>query len=396
MSFEAKAFVLRRNWAPIIGCIVMLAAGVLVGRSSTSLWPFGYFAAWIGLAFAPIFLLRNAFPRATPATVRATATGITIEGHADVRNEDILEAKVLPRRGREVVVELAVRGGKTLALRTRAEDAKALVDLVGARRTRFLLMVPFGKRFLASFALFAVVFFVVTSANVGAWLLTVPGSVLWALLLGWLVGFVRGRFVVAADGFTTRWLFRERFIAFRDVAIVTSRPRFGGNGVNDVFVGLRSGRQVRLRTIESPNTEEERGAESRALLAYVNAAFEQSTRLLDGSVNVPSLVARGSRSPREWLSGLDALVRGGGSRYRVAAVSAEMLADVTNDPSAPIESRVGAAAALVRMGDDTQRTRVRIAAEGCAESDLRDTLLALCEAHDDAAAEAALASLRRR
>ena len=41
------------------------------------------------------------------------------------------------------------------------------------------------------------------------------------------------------------------------------------------------------------------------------------------------------------------------------------------------------------------RVRVRIAAEACAASDLRDTLLALAEAHDDESTERALACLRR-
>ena len=113
------------------------------------------------------------------------------------------------------------------------------------------------------------------------------------------------------------------------------------------------------------------------------------------AIDVPALVQRGNRSTTEWLSGIDALVRGGGSRYRVAAVSSDMLCDLACDPSAAVESRVGAAAALIRMGDNSLRVRVRIAAEACAASDLRDTLLALAEAHDDESTERALACLRR-
>ena len=131
-------------------------------------------------------------------------------------------------------------------------------------------------------------------------------------------------------------------------------------------------------------------------MAHVKAAFERSLRLQAASVDVPALVERGSRSARDWLLGLDALVRGGGSRYRIAAVSADMLSDVANDPTATSESRVGAAAALVRMDDETLRTRVRVAAEGCAEAELRAALLALADARDDRSAEAALASLPPR
>ncbi len=386
---------LRRNWIPVIGSFFILASAVHLARGASSFEPLAWMAIWVGGLLGPIFLLRNAFPLSTPTTIRAAETGLTLDGQAEVRSEDILEVKLLMRRGPEALVELALRSGKAMSLRMRAHDAKALVDLLGARRSQFRLMVPFLNRFLWSLALLACAFFALTFGKRDAWLVISAGSLLLSLPLGWLVGLVRGRLVVGADGFTTRWLFRERFIAFRDVGLVTSRMRFGSSGIADTIVELVSKRQLRFRTIEEPNTEEERGAESHAMFMQVNAAFEKSTRLVDGSVNVPSLVERGSRTAREWLSGLDALVRGGGSRYRVAAVSAEMLADLTSDPSATTESRIGAAAALVRMGDDAQRTRVRIVAEGCAASELRDTLLALSEAHDDASAEAALASLRR-
>ena len=73
-----------------------------------------------------------------------------------------------------------------------------------------------------------------------------------------------------------------------------------------------------------------------------------------------------------------------------------MLSEVVTDPRAAVESRVGAAAALIRMGDDSLRARLRVAAEASAESDLRDTLLALSDARDDETAERALGLLRRR
>jgi hypothetical protein len=395
VSVEARAFVLRRNWILLVLSFVVLAVGVLVTRGPSAGWPFGALAVGLAGFLGPIFFLRNAFPRATPTTIRATETGLTLEGQPEVRSEDILEVKLLMRRGPDAVVELALRGGRAVSLRMRAHDAQALVGLLGARRARFRLMVSFSMRVLGSFALLTCFFFAVNSGNLEAWSRTLVGSLLFAVLLGWLLGFVRGRLVVGADGFTTRWLFRERFIAFRDVALVTTRTRFGASGIDDTIVHLVSKRRIRFRTVEAPNNEEERGRESHAMFTQLNVAFEKSKQLLARSVNIPSLVERGSRTAREWLSDLDALVRGGGSRYRVAPVSAEMLADLTSDPRATNESRVGAAAALVRMGDDAQRTRVRIVAEGCAASELRDTLLALAEARDDASAEAALASLRR-
>ena len=394
MTVEARGFVLRRNWIPAALCGALVVLGVLL----TQLFAmpaniFGYLGIWFGAVFGPVLLLRNAFPRALPTTIRATAAHIEIEGEEPIASEDILEAKVTPRAG-DSVVELALRARKVIALRMMPAEAKALVQTLGARRSRFRLVVPFGRRYLATLVLFATGFLVLLR-DLEAWLVTLPGCIFYALLFGWLVGYLRGRLVVGADGFTRRWLFWERFIAFRDVATVTGKQRLTDRGAIDTIVALKSGRNVRFRTVEAPNTEEERGAESRAMYLHVKESFERSLTLVDANVDVPTLVQRGSRSAREWLSGLDALVRGGGSRYRIAAVSADMLSDLTNDPGAPVESRIGAAAALVRMDDDLLRTRVRVAAEGCADTELRETLLALSEARDDVAAEAALATLRR-
>jgi hypothetical protein len=396
MNVEGSAFVLRRNWIPVIASAVAVACGVAIAWTGGAWAPLAYLAVWLGGVMGPIFFLRNAFPRATPTMFRASATGITLEGQDELRSEDILEAKVIPRHGRDAVVELALRDGKTLSLRTGHHHARALADLLGARRTRFRLIAPFGKRFVVCFLLLAGVCLAAAAGDVDGWLMMLPGCLFYACLFGWLAGFVRGRLVVGADGFTTRWLFRERFIAFRDVAAVRGRPRFTNRAIEDTFVELASGRKLRLRTVEAPNTEEERGAESRAMLAHLAAAYERSARLLDGGVDVPSLVERGTRSARDWLSGIDALVRGGGSRYRVAAVSSDRLAELANDPSATTEARVGAAAALVRMGDEALRTRVRVSAEACAEPDLRAALLALSDARTDTAFEAALESLPPR
>ena len=382
----------------------MLAmAGVGVAQTGTPYGmagPLGYLAAFFGLVFGPVFVARRAFPRAIPCTFRATEAGLTIAGSEELRSEDILEAKVVPRRGPDALVELALRGPgpKTLTLRTGAREAKALLELFGARRTRFRLVIPYAKRFLAALGVFVTLALLLDVRHVGsgAWVLALPGCVFYASIVAWLFGYLRGRLVVGADGFTTRWLFRERFTAFREVAGVRGKSRILSGGVEDTIVELASGRKTRLRTVEAPNTEEERGAESRAMLAHMVEAFARSTRLLDARVDVPALVQRGARSTSEWLSGIDALVRGGGSRYRVAAVSSDMLSELACDPSAAVESRVGAAAALIRMGDDLLRTRVRVAAEACAESELRDTLLALSEARDDEAAEKALALLPPR
>lgn len=394
VTVEAQGFLLRRNWYPVLGTAALFVAGVLFLKyGSDASVPLAYLAAWFGLVLPPLLLARNAFPLSTPTKLQATEKGLWLGAVGDLSSEDILEAKVVPRRDAAVLV-LAIRDGRTLTIATSLQDAQAIADRLGARRSRFRLVVPFWKRFLALFVAFLAVAIVAFHSQLEMALVTLPSCLLYAALLGWLIGYVRGRLVVGADGFTTRWLFRERFTAFRDVATIQGRPRLFDRATNDTMIALTSGRTIRLRTVEAPNTEVERGAESHAMQRHLVFAFDRSRQLLDASVDIPSLVGRGARSASEWLSSLDALVRGGGNRYRVAAVSPEMLADLATDPSAKADSRVGAAAALVRLGDERMRTRVRIAAEACAETELRDTLLALSDARDDVATEAALERCR--
>jgi hypothetical protein len=319
---------------------------------------------------------------------------VQVDQAPEIRAEDIIEARIITRR-RDAIVDLAVRDQPPLVLRMPSAEAKTLVDLVGARRTRFRLIASYGKRFLVCFGLCALLG-LVNVREPELFLVALPGLALWGAIFGWLMGFVRGRLVVGADGFTVRWVFRSRFIAFRDVASVQGRPRRGDARTQDTIVTLASGKRLHLHAVEMPNTEDDRGAEGRALLEHVHASFVKSRQLQDGSIDLPTLVERGTRTDGEWLSGLDALVRGGGSRYRVAAVSADMLVQVATDPSASVESRVGASAALVRMEDEALRTRVRVAAEACASPALRDTLLALADARDEFTTEAALAKVARR
>jgi len=396
---EGSGFVLRRNWVPLAVCAVLVVVGVLVARASYLYAPFGWFGVVFGGIFGPLCVTRNAFPTATPTTFRATEGGISIEGVGQLSGEDILECKVVPRGG-TAVVSLALRSRPSLSLRVDTQAARAIAQALGARRSQFRLVIPFGKRFLGAFLALSGLFllaFVLPGGADGVLPAVFPAvfcGLFYGVLVAWFAGLLRGRLVIGADGLTTRWLLWERFVAFRDVTAVTGRTRLINRHVEDTLVELRDGRTLRLRTLEAPNTEEERGAESRAMLAHVALAHERAARLAAGAVDVPALVKRSSRSARDWLSGLDAIVRGGGSRYRVAAVSPEMLADVVADASAAPDARVGAAAALVRLGDESMRARVRISGDACAHAGLRQALGALADARDDDAVAAALDAFR--
>jgi hypothetical protein len=104
---------------------------------------------------------------------------------------------------------------------------------------------------------------------------------------------------------------------------------------------------------------------------------------------LPELLQRGGRAPDAWLLGIDAIVRGGGPRYRVPSVDPDQLAELAASPDAADDARIGAAAAVVRA-DPSRRPRIRVVAEACANSSLREALLAVAEAEDDAAFALAL------
>jgi hypothetical protein len=273
--------------------------------------------------------------------------------------------------------------------------------VVDSLRARFRLFPAFGMRFLPCFlAFFAFELQLLLSVDPRQHLgLEIPialamlTSAVSALLPAWLLGFFRGRVVIGTDGFATRWFLRERYIPFSKIASVTPKNHLLANHLVDTVVELTSGRKVRLRAVEAPNTEAERGAEGRALFTHVAAAFERSKHPTDGVPDVRALVERGSRSAREWLTSIDAIVGDGGARYRVASLSHDSLLAVATDANASIDARVGAAAALVRTNDEDLRVRVRVCAESCTDRALSEAMLALSEARDDEATEAALASI---
>jgi hypothetical protein len=397
-SHEARAFVLRRNWAvPLFG-LALLVGGVLVGTSHVMDPLYGWLAAWIGLFLAPVALLRNAYPRAEAVVVRATNGSLAISGRAEIPADEVVEGKLMPRLGRGVdtVLELGLRNGRAIALWLKHADGHALLSLLGDRRTSFPLMLRFHRRFAATSFVLATLWVLESMWNGDSfWTSVARGAFslgLVSLVLATVVGFLRGRLVIGADGFTTKWLRRERYHAFRDVVRMTAVTPLTNRYVVHTVVELRSGEMIRLVARDAPNDETQRGAESRALYAHMAAAHQRSlSAARDAEVDVRALVARGARSPREWLAGLDGLMRGGAVHYRVAAVAPEMLVEVARDPNGVAEARIGAAAALVRCGDPAQRVAVRVAADACADPAVRAAMIELADAVTDESFESALA-----
>lgn len=240
----------------------------------------------------------------------------------------------------------------------------------------FALQTSHAKRWLGSFLflLGLVTCLVATLRRAfpppGIALIFLVESAALALPLAWVAGLVRQKLVVGADGFTVRWLWQQRYVPFRDVTTIWH--------ADPTYVKRGSGETLALQVAD------EEGA---ALYTELLDAFVRS----HGTAEVGPRLRRGARSTRDWLRALDELARGG---YRSAALTPDTLLAALEDPEPDV--RLGAAMALVRLGDRAHRARIRVAADSCAQPEARRALLRIAAAETDREVEAALAPSARR
>jgi hypothetical protein len=410
VTFDAAVFVLRRNWrSPGIALAVAIAA-IVYTRFDYALEPLAWFVAWMGIVFAAVSVARDAFPLATAAALHASPASLTIGNEAPIATETIAEAKTVPQPNGKALVVLALRDGRTRTLLLTNAQADTLVRVLGVgageRRTTFSLVAPYRTRFLVTLLAIGVPWLLVLSqAGPGLrWLQHDMAAQLLAAivfnilplsaLVAWFLSAIRGRVVIGADGFSVKWLGRERFFPYAQVSTVRSDSPWWNKQQHDTIVTLARKQKIRLRARDAPVTEAHRSAQARALHDHLVKARARAREQPVEADNVAALLGAGSRNGREWLAQLDALVHGGTSRYRVAAPGPDLLARIANDATTATTTRVGAAAALVRSGQEGRRT-VRIAADACADPRLREVLVSLSEADSDETIAALLTSAAR-
>jgi hypothetical protein len=104
---------------------------------------------------------------------------------------------------------------------------------------------------------------------------------------------------------------------------------------------------------------------------------------------VSDLLELGGRDVAEWRAGLSTLAKQSG--YRNASMTPEALCGVLENPETSPKRRIGAAM-LLRIASPEARPRIRIAADACADEDLRAALAAAAEDEeiDDAKLERVL------
>jgi hypothetical protein len=106
----------------------------------------------------------------------------------------------------------------------------------------------------------------------------------------------------------------------------------------------------------------------------------------DGAVVDLRALDRGDRSVSSWLADAATLLRMRG--YRERTVAASDLVGIAEDPRAPVERRIAAAAALAPVADAPLKRRLRIAAQSCGNPPLRIVMESAAEGDLDLAAQA--------
>ncbi|NUO47500.1 MAG: hypothetical protein HOV80_01445 [Polyangiaceae bacterium] len=310
--------------------------------------------------------------------VEADETGVRIDGKVLATRKDIKQGLALPV-GDACVVRLErsrFKGPLDLAVYNEAAGRKLLMALgldasqttVEMRGGAGPLLLPKAKRVVLSVAIGLGVFGL--TFVVGAWW-WVP-----LFVLGNIVSNRPSKIRIGVDGVHLRWLWVSRFTPF---SMVTSVSMHEEGAQRFVDLVLTDGTTTSIPV--SKQDGEQDLAHQRILQAF------QAYEARRGSADTEAL-ARGSRTPMEWLTALRGLGAGAGAGLRTAHIALDRLWSIVEDPSAAPAARAGAAAALGSSASKQERARIRVAAETIAEPRLR---IAVEKAADEAIAEAELA-----
>jgi hypothetical protein len=178
------------------------------------------------------------------------------------------------------------------------------------------------------------------------------------------------RIIVGIDGVLVIGAERKRFIGYG--AIDEVRESRG-----DLLL-LRGGRLVlRLQLQEAD------AARSDVLVARLREAMARAAILRsDGAEMLVRATMAGEGASRRLLSSIR-----GGLDYRQPALAREQLWKLVEGPAAERDARTLAAGALVPTLDEHERTRLRAAADNCADPRVRVALRAFADGHRDGGGE---------
>ena len=180
------------------------------------------------------------------------------------------------------------------------------------------------------------------------------------------------RVAVGVDGVLVKGSSRTRFYAYRDLD--------GARVANgDIELLRRGARPDSLGEPGGPRPEKVvlrlqlHGADAVRRDAVAARIRENVARIQRGEHAVAAQLV--SSSSKDQL----ARVASGGADYRAASLSREALWALIEGPAVDADSRRAAAEALARTSDDADRSRLRVAAEHCADPQVRVALVELAE-----------------
>ena len=184
---------------------------------------------------------------------------------------------------------------------------------------------------------------------------------------------------VGTDGVLLRWLGTRKFVPYAEVDRVEPTDTGVRLILEDRFVDLPVGpmdpRAARPMDVQLRNERD--ALVERIRTAMIAPALDAPPARLE-----PSMLARGGRTPSDWLASLRSMVAKREGRMRAAPVLDDQLWALLSDPNTSPSARAGAAVVLASHADEGTRDKLRIAAQSIASPKLRIVLEAAAEGED--------------
>jgi hypothetical protein len=383
LRFEGPGEVLRRRVSLLVGAAALFALSVVLRDIGAPVWGVVVeqtLAVWLLVSFS-----LHRYRVSGKGVLHASAAGLRRGKVLVLERSDIAAAFLLSSD--DSVVRILRRRALSVDVRLETEEeARAMLTALGVGIGQSIA--TFSAWYGGRRRPLAVVTAAVAGAGaLGAWSALLQGGGLTSAARLVLVsvaalGFYLRSFArvdVGSDGVLIRRLGDPRFLSYGDIA---------GASVNEwdaIVLTLRSGGAIRLSMGSSPEKTQLRDALVQRI-EEGRAAFARDA----GAGGMEARVAPGGRKLNLWMADVRALA--GAQDYREARLDEEGLWRLLDDVTAPPATRAGAALAISALDPPTS-SRLRVAAEACAEPRLRVALARVADGASEAELEAALAAL---
>ncbi len=331
-----------------------------------------------------------------PGSIAVAADHLVLSrgGHERrIRLADLAAGHLLPRE-REVTLTLA--GGDLVHAKVpTVRDGQRLLAATGLDASRRTMRLRLGERFFLDFVTLTMgplLLFAALTHRAGSFAAVLTLALSFGLFRAVRELLGPAEIIVGADGVIVRQRFSSRFIPFGSIAAIDRVPDAlftTGSGLTSLTgpltLHLTDGTTVRARTRHLSATERE------TLATRIEDAQAAWSAGVAGAAALAPL-ERNGRSAADWRAAMRRLLDAP-EGYRTGTVTRDALVDVVESPAAPVERRLAAAMALAHGDDGEGRTRIRVAAEACADDRVRIALRQAADGElDDRAIEEALAA----